>query len=337
MIITLSSFSLAKIYKVKKLHHSFLIFGVLFLVTFGLLLGLKSVLVHSILADFVGIRLPIKIIGLSYILFRAMSYIVDSDINDDLAIIPYINYLFFFPSLLAGPIARYKEFQNSILLSQKPEQSSQLLSQINRILSGFVKKFVIADNLMIFIDTQQQFSLTSNVSTEILWLSILLTLFVIYMDFSGYCDIAIGLAALMGIHLPENFRSPWLASNVQEFWTRWHISLTEFIRDYVFVPLSRLIYKGCHAKYHWFLITMSYMFCMVLITLWHGLTFGFLIFGILHACALFMIQLGKQYKLKPWPKPMAGVATYLFVSFTIWLGVLPNELIWKVAPQLIKF
>jgi alginate O-acetyltransferase complex protein AlgI len=158
----------------------------------------------------------------------------------------------------------------------------------------------------------------------------------IYLDFSGYCDIMLGLARLMGVRLRENFNYPFLATNVQAFWDRWHMSLGQFLRDYVFNPLIKLVFQMFPRKYHSAMIVGIYCLSMVLIALWHGTSYGFLIFGLVHAAALLFYQVKEKWRRKCQKAKEAtgniGIAvhagnallmvmTYLFVSISLLLWV----------------
>jgi D-alanyl-lipoteichoic acid acyltransferase DltB (MBOAT superfamily) len=129
----------------------------------------------------------------------------------------------------------------------------------------------------------------------------------------------------MGFRIVENFNRPFASVNLQEFWTRWHISLTSFVRDYVFNPLSRAILRGVDRRWHFFLFLWCYVATMLLIALWHGTTWGFLVFGLLHAAVLVAIQLKRRYigNLLPGRPIVAAwggrAVTYVYVSLTVTL------------------
>jgi len=270
---------------------------------------------------------PVKIVGISYIVFRSISYVLEVELVKSRSLIGFINYVVFFPTLLAGPIERYTRFQG-YLTSPNRDWNKIFYPALNRILNGLIKKFVFADNLMAFgIFSMSQDNITS---IWLLWLGTLLMLFLIYLDFSGYCDIVIGLAKLMGFDISENFDRPFASRNVQEFWARWHMTLGSLIRDFVFTPLNKLIIIKAPPRTHFALITLIYMLSMILVAMWHGTTVGFMIFGILHGSALIFLQLKKTYGKQwlgwmssPHTKPsrtriiISCFATYSFVSISL--------------------
>ena len=266
--------------------------------------------------------IPVYIIGVSYMTFRAISFIMEVEFIEKPSFLGFCCYVLFFPGLIAGPIERYRSFEWQLA---KPDYNSDLvLNAYHRIANGMIKKFVIADNLSIF----GIFAITdvSDVSSPMLWLGTLMQLWLIYMDFSGYCDIVIGIAMLMGFRMIENFNKPFHSVSIQEFWNRWHISLSTLVRDYIFTPINIMIIKGTKMRMQFILITIVYFFSMILIGLWHGVTWGFAIFGTIHGGALVISQL-----IKNKPKKVSDMnvielrlrqfLVYVFVSSTLILWI----------------
>jgi alginate O-acetyltransferase complex protein AlgI len=279
---------------------------------------------------------PVKLIGISYIVFRAISYVLEVELAPSKSLIGFLNYMLFFPTLLAGPIERYTRFSGNHE-SLQPAAEERIYPALNRILNGFIKKFVLADNLMAFgifaLSQEGQFSIW------LLWAGALLMLFLIYLDFSGYCDIVIGLAELMGFRIVENFNRPFAARNVQEFWTRWHVSLSSLIQDYVFTPLNKVIIRDVKGRAQFPLIVTVYLASMILVAMWHGTTLGFLIFCALHGAALVLLQLKRRFRWRWVPGLSAGARsagaslvapalTYCFISLSLiwWFRDLPHAL-----------
>lgn len=283
---------------------------------------------------------PIKIIGISYIVFRGITFVLEASPSVRPSALTFVNYMLFFPTLLAGPIERYRRFDEAS--AQPLGWQHTYYPAINRILNGFIKKFVIADNLMdlgIFsmATSGQDFSL------PVLWFGALLMLALLYLDFSGYCDIVIGIAALMGFKMVENFNAPFSAKNLQEFWGRWHMSLGAVIQDYVFSPLSKVVITQVPRNLQLYGIASIYLLAMVLVAMWHGTTLGFLIFGVFQGAVLFMIQVRRELlrasakargvKVTAHPVSVVSVwigriSTYVFVSLTMiwWQASLPDAL-----------
>lgn len=225
---------------------------------------------------FLDIALPV---GISFYTFQAISYSVDVYRKRDNAQASFLEYLFyitFFPLLLAGPITRAEHFMPQ--LRQRGKVSERLIySGLWLVILGLIKKAVIADyiaqyNNWIF-DSPQTYSGFENLM-GVLGYSVQ-----IYCDFSGYSDISIGLAAIMGLSLKENFRYPYRAVNLTDFWRRWHISLSSWFRDYVYIPMGgnrngrMLMYFNC-------IVTMA------LAGLWHGSTLMFVFWGLIHGLGL---------------------------------------------------
>ena len=235
---------------------------------------------------------PVHLVGISFLMFRAINYIEDAPIFDQTDFLTFVNYMLFFPTLMAGPIERYDGF-SAHHDKPVPLTEADCLAALHRIANGFIKKYVIADNL--FVWTTFGNVDPSGSSVPMLWIMGLLQLLVLYLDFAGYCDIMIGISRLLGFRIIENFDRPLMATNVQDFWFRWHISLTWFIRDYVFTPLARAAMFRFEERTAFFAITGIYFFTMMLIALWHATTWGFVAFGALHGCVLVLIQLRAKY------------------------------------------
>ncbi len=280
---------------------------------------------------------PVKIIGISYIVFRGITFVLEVTPGDKLNPIRFINYILFFPTLLAGPIERYKNFDAAVRSPLAWDEVSY--RGLNRILNGVIKKFVIADNLMDF-GIFSMMGQGGDFSTPMLWIGALSMLALLYLDFSGYCDIVIGVAALMGINIVENFNRPFSGKNLQEFWSRWHMSLSSVIQDYVFSPLSKAVILNVPKHRQLYGVAAIYVVSMVLVAMWHGTTLGFLIFGVLNGAVLFTIQIlreraraaakAKGIKLSaqvdsPVRIWLGRAATYAFVSLTMifWYSSVP--------------
>lgn len=189
----------------------------------------------------------------------------------------FVLFSIFFPSLVAGPIKRYQQFIPVLEEGAKQCRAEDFAEGFRRIGIGFFKKIIVADNLTVWLDvTQPQFE---SLGLFTRWLVVAAIAFRILMDFSGYSDIAIGSARLLGVRLPENFNWPYLAHNLQDFWQRWHISLSSWIRDYIYIPLGgnrhgviRRVANGLIA--------------FGLCGLWHGPAWHFVIWGIYHGVGL---------------------------------------------------
>jgi len=216
-------------------------------------------------------------VGISFYTFQTLSYTIDvyqKEIKPTHNAIDFFAYVSFFPQLVAGPIERASsllpQFQND---RQKltPEVATDALRQI---LWGFFKKMVIADNLGVFVD--QIFGTYTQVSAITLLMGGILFAIQVYSDFSGYSDIAIGIGKLFGFKLMTNFRVPMISKNIPEFWSKWHISMTTWFRDYVFKPMAKQYGKGPISTF----ICVIVLF--MVIGFWHGANWTFIVFGLIN-------------------------------------------------------
>jgi D-alanyl-lipoteichoic acid acyltransferase DltB (MBOAT superfamily) len=225
-------------------------------------------------------------LGFSYIAFRLIHVLRDKQMGrlPDLSLPEFATYVVFFPALAAGPIDRAERFtqdlQNDVALTQ-----DETLVAGQRIFLGLFKKFVIADTLAII-------ALNDALATQVrtagwMWVIVYAYTFQIYFDFSGYTDIAIGIARLVGIRLPENFAAPYLKPNLTQFWNSWHMSLTQWFRAYFFNPFNRWM-RGFRNLPVWVMILSGQMATMLLIGLWHGITLNFIFWGLWHGIGLFL-------------------------------------------------
>jgi len=240
---------------------------------FNFLLGIFEPLVHQISPGsdmpFLSILLPI---GLSFHTFQAMSYTIEVYRGKQLPekdFLTYALYVMFYPQLVAGPIERPGHFLPQLHQFQ-PYDRKAIREGLARMLWGFFKKVVIADRLAMMVD--YCYNHDSNLSSASLIVGAIFYSFQIYCDFSGYCDIGIGAARVMGIRLVENFNEPYRARSMSEFWTRWHISLSTWFRDYVYIPLGGNRLGETRRK-------LNVFFVFLLSGLWHGANWTFILWG----------------------------------------------------------
>ena len=226
-------------------------------------------------------------LGFSYVAFRLMHTIRDRQAGRlaPVTLSEYVNYVIFFPAFTAGPIDRIERFVPDLCAT--PHLGNEdWIEAGTRLFVGLFKKFVIADLLAII-------SINDVLVHEVrssgwLWLFLYAYAFRIYFDFSGYTDIAIGLGRLMGIRLPENFAAPYLKPNLTQFWNSWHITLTQWFRGYFFNPLTRAMRSAKRPMPTWLAILIAQLSTMLLIGLWHGITAGFVAWGLWHGAGLFL-------------------------------------------------
>lgn len=227
-------------------------------------------------------------IGISFYTFQSMSYTIDiyrKELKPTNNFLKFFSYLSMFPQLVAGPIVRARDVLDQ-LENLKLQKNEELYSAIKLIIHGFFKKMVLADGVAKYVNIA--FTRPEYPASSLYWWSIAICFAIqIYCDFSGYSDIARGLAKMYGIHFPLNFDHPYTANSFKGFWTRWHISLSSWFKDYVYIPLggSR---KG-RIRSH---INMWITMCVS--GLWHGASYTFLIWGALHALFLTVEREGRS-------------------------------------------
>jgi alginate O-acetyltransferase complex protein AlgI len=245
-------------------------------------------------------------------------------------------FAIFFPSLVAGPIKRCGDFLPALRRGIAAVSWEDVAAGLSRIALGFGKKVLISDNL-----TQVINYYGPNFTLQPLWVRWLLLAaiaFRILLDFSGYSDIAIGLARMFGITLPENFRWPYLARDLQEFWQRWHISLSTWIRDYIYIPLGGSRFGVTRKIINGFIV-------FALCGLWHGAAWNFILWGVFHGaglaiCGNYRLLLGRvgvamSSVFERFP-PLSWTITtvYVWVGWLLFFYPLPQA--WKMACSLVS-
>ncbi len=236
------------------------------------------------LASFTGLDLPVVElalpIGISFYTFHHISYVVDVYRGERPALrdpVSFVTYIAMFPQLVAGPIVRYREIADQ-LGQPRSHRLDDIAAGLPRFALGLIKKVVIADSLAPVVDACFN-TPADQMTTAIAWLGAIGYTLQLYFDFSGYSDMAIGLGRMLGFRLPENFARPYSSASITEFWRRWHISLSRWFRDYLYIPLggNRL---GVQTTYRNLWIVFA------LVGLWHGANWTFLLWGLYHGTAL---------------------------------------------------
>jgi alginate O-acetyltransferase complex protein AlgI len=258
-------------------------------------------------------------LGVSFFVFEFVHYLLEVKRGGDPIRSPlrFVLFSIFFPSLVAGPIKRYPQFLASLDEGSQRFSMENMADGLRRIGMGYLKKVVIADNLTYFIDQQQPQFESLGLSGR--WFFLTLVALRILMDFSGYSDIAIGFARLAGVKLPENFNWPYLAKNLQDFWQRWHISLSSWIRDYIYIPLGG-------SRHGTIRRVLNGLVAFGLCGLWHGAAWNFVTWGLYHgiglgACATYRQvpgigpAVGKLFD----KEPFAGVVLTQIYAWIGWL------------------
>ncbi len=261
-----------------------------------------------------ALALPVQTmpLGISFFIFHAVSYLIDvyrKDVEPARSSLNFLTYFCMFPHLVAGPIVRYAQVQKD-LQARGPDR--ELFSfGMYRFLLGLNKKVIIANSVAVLADSAFSMGARNVLSTADAWVGILAYAVQIYFDFSGYSDMAIGLAAMAGFHFEENFLRPYSSRSIKEFWRRWHISLSSWFRDYLYIPAggSRL---GQFSTYRNLLLV--FFFC----GLWHGANLTFIIWGLWHGTFLVLERLpfGRRIDAAP---VFVGRAYTLLVVLIGWV------------------
>jgi len=231
-----------------------------------------------------SILLPL---GISFFTFQTMSYTIDvyrGTIKPEKHAGIYALFVAFFPQLVAGPIGRANPLLPQYYETHVPDYE-KIVSGLQRMVWGLFKKLVIADRLALLVDTVYGFP--TDYTGMALVLATYAFAFQIYCDFSGYADIAIGAARVMGFQLTENFQQPYYAQSIPDFWRRWHISLYNWLRDYIFYPVHRALLRRQFSSRSLIAIIIPPMLTMLASGLWHGDNWTFIIWGALHG--IFMV------------------------------------------------
>ena len=264
--------------------------------------------------DFKPILLPL---GISFFTFQAISYLVDvyrGATAPQRKLHRLALYISLFPQLIAGPIVRYKDIAGQI--RERRINRDLLSSGIERFIIGLGKKVLLANNFApladdIFIVAPQDLDpLTA-------WTGLLMYTLQIYFDFSGYSDMAIGLGRMFGFQIPENFNFPYISRSIREFWRRWHISLSQWFRDYLYIPLGGNRKGESRTYFNLFIV-------FLLTGLWHGAAWNFLLWGLMHGFFMILERLGLEQFLKKRGSLPSHLYTLLVVMLAWVLFRTPN-------------
>ncbi|MCR5617190.1 MAG: MBOAT family protein [Clostridiales bacterium] len=247
------------------------------------------------------IALPI---GISFYTFQIMSYVIDvyrGNVRSQKNPFYLGLYISMFPQLIAGPIVRYIDVEKQI--ASRTLSPDKFYEGTLRFMKGFAKKVLIADQLSSFVDMNFEGNIDSAL---VKWIAIIAYTLQIYYDFSGYSDMAIGLGKIFGFDFVENFNFPYVSQSIKEFWRRWHISLSTWFRDYVYIPLggSR---KGTARTY------INLIIVFVLTGFWHGASWNFIFWGLFYAVFLVIERLGFSKILEKLPRVLRHIYAIIIV------------------------
>ena len=250
------------------------------------------------------IALPI---GISFYTFQILSYVIDL-YKGEIALqknpLYLLLYVAFFPQLIAGPIVRYRTVEKEITC--RNESLSDAAAGCRRFIVGLAKKVIIANKVALVAEIIYS-STSDEYGSLMYWVAALAYTMQIYYDFSGYSDMAIGLGQIFGFHFPENFDYPYVSRSVTEFWRRWHISLSRWFRDYIYIPLGGNRTTGLK----W---VRNILVVWALTGLWHGAGWNFVIWGLYFAAFLLLEKLILGKHLEKWPKAVGWIYTFVVVN-----------------------
>jgi alginate O-acetyltransferase complex protein AlgI len=261
-------------------------------------------------------------IGISFYTFEAISYVVDvyrGKARAERSLPNFLLFILFFPHLISGPIVRARDFLPQVG-RRKRWDPARIHLGVRFFLLGLLKKWAVADRMALYVDPV--FADPAAYRSHVLWLAVLAYALQVYCDFSGYTDMAIGAAHLLGYRLAQNFNLPYLSANIAEFWRRWHISLSSWLRDYLYIPLggSR---QGRGRTY------LNLLIVMTLGGLWHGASWPFVVFGVIQGAFLAVHRAFAAFcRPRPWWQRLlgsgpgtAGRVLFTFLCFALSLVV----------------
>jgi D-alanyl-lipoteichoic acid acyltransferase DltB (MBOAT superfamily) len=252
------------------------------------LAALSSAGLRSLMAQDPALARPTDLgwLGFSYVAFRLIHTLLDR-INGrlkDIRLDEYLIFMIFYPAFMAGPLDKLQRFRKD-LDNPQPMDAAGLLQSGKRLAAGLFRKFILADSLALIALSAGNVSQVT--STGWMWVMLAAYSFQLYFDFAGYSDIAIGTSMLLGFQLPENFNHPYRQPNLTLFWNNWHMTLTQWIRGYLFNPLTRSLRRNKKLPAP-LIIFITQMTTMLVIGLWHGVTANFVIWGAWHGLGLFI-------------------------------------------------
>ena len=310
----ITNYIIAKKLQSKKHNKPILLIGLLF--NIGLLAYYKYMdffiaNINYIWSENIGLYHLALPLAISFYTLQQIAYLVDSygGLVKKESFFDYTLFVVFFPQLIAGPIVHHKEMMPQFFALKNKMLNYQNISMGLFLFSiGLFKKVMIADHFAKWASTG--FSNTEQLNLIEAWLTSLSYTFQLYFDFSGYTDMAIGIALLFNIKLPENFNSPYKSTSIIEFWSRWHMTLTRFLTTYIYTPIVKSFHKFSFAK-----AMFATFITMLIAGLWHGAAWTFVLFGVLHGIALIINHYFRSFKIKL-NVVLAWFLTFNFLNFT---------------------
>ena len=259
-------------------------------------------------------------IGISFYTFQILSYLIDlyrGKLKVQKNFFHLALYISFFPQLIAGPIVQYETIEDQLM--NRKESFDKVINGLERFIIGLGKKVIIANQTAVIADAIYNSQTLNKYSSLVYIAGMLAYTFQIYFDFSGYSDMAIGLGKIFGFEFLENFNYPYIANSVTEFWRRWHISLTTFFREYLYIPLGgNRVSKGKWVR--------NMLVVWLLTGLWHGAAWNFILWGLYYFILLYLEKTILKEPLKKLPNAVKYILTFIIVNIG-WLLFRVNGLI----------
>jgi membrane protein involved in D-alanine export len=270
----------------------------------------------------------IGFLGISYLTFKGIQLIMetrDGLIKNNIPIVRLLYFILFFPTISSGPIDRYRRFEKDVKAEISKEQYKVLLYEgVNKIFLGFLYKYIIGYSINHYFIANLGFIANSRFQDHLYYMygySLYL-----FFDFAGYSAFAIGVSYLMGVKSPENFNKPFISRNIKDFWNRWHLSLSYWFRDYVYMRFIFWVTKKKWIKNRHVSSNLGYILLFLLMGVWHGLAIQYILYGIYHAVIMVLYNTFEQFnkKHKWWPnnrytKIAAIVITFHFICFGFYI------------------
>ena len=272
--------------------------------------------------SWVEVALPV---GISFITFQKISYMVDvyrGTVDPQRKLQDLMLYILMFPQLIAGPIVRYKDIAGQLADRRADDTYDRRVVGFSRFMFGLGKKVLIANVLAEYVDAVFAAS-PGDFSSGTAWIAILAYTFQIYFDFSGYSDMALGLGLMLGFRFPENFNFPYISQSITEFWRRWHITLSSWIKDYLYIPMggNRVAVPRMY---------FNLVFAFFISGFWHGAAWTFIVWGLYHGFFLILDRIGLKKVLERIGKLPAVIFTF-FVAMVGWIFFRADNLTYAFA------
>ncbi|ETI70231.1 D-alanyl-lipoteichoic acid biosynthesis protein DltB [Neobacillus vireti] len=286
----------------------------------AVILSILPLILSKVMPYFSTMNL-IGFLGISYLTFKGTQLIMetrDGLIKSNLPLPRLLYFILFFPTISSGPIDRYRRFEKELALDISAEQYKLLLYEgLNKIFLGFLYKYIIGYSINHFFISQLRFISHSEFQNHLYYMySYSLYLF---FDFAGYSAFAIGVSYIMGVKSPENFNKPFLSRNIKDFWNRWHMSLSFWFRDYVYMRFIFWMTKKKWIKNRNLLSNLGYILLFLLMGVWHGLALQYIIYGAYHALLMVAYNSFERFnkKHKWWPQNKVTHIVAIIITFHV--------------------